>query len=258
MLGETFKNFSVHFVTPNPTGVFHRGADELVLQPGLHVYPFCCPLPQGDFPSTFEGFYGKISYAVITGIHRAWHMEKTFTSEFKFERWVNIGIPELLLPLSASNRKNLVCFCCVSGEVSIDAHMDRKGYIPGETIKITAEFTNGTSRSFEPKAELNQTVTYYTNGRGHHKREYRTLYSTRGQTLGPHTSDARHDLTLTIPSDADMTLEDCDILTIEYKVQVSLKVGVCPALKVLFPIVIGNYRPPPLEVFQPPSYNAVF
>ncbi|XP_063050021.1 arrestin domain-containing protein 3-like [Engraulis encrasicolus] len=325
MFGETFKTFSVNFVSPNPTGVFHRGevvsgemrfelskqvkiqkmtmtvkgkakvhwttrsgsgkhrhtnhhhgkvvffqlgnvvlqpqdgSEELVLQPGVHVYPFSCLLPQGDFPSTFEGIHGKISYAVIFGIHRAWHMEKTFVSEFKFERLVDIGVPQLLLPLSATTSRNLVCFCCVSGEVSMDVQMERKGFIPGETIKITAEFGNGTSNIVEPKATLEQTVTHYTNGRGLKRIVANTLNSTRGQPVEPNTSDVRRDMTLTIPGNAYATLENCEVLVVEYSVLVSLKVGGFSGLKAVFPIVIGSCRLQPQvppQDFQPPSYNA--
>ncbi|KAL2103365.1 hypothetical protein ACEWY4_000233 [Coilia grayii] len=321
MLGETFQNVAVNFVSSNPKCVFHSGEvisgemrfelskevkiqkmsmtlkgkakfdwstrsgsgkhrrsrhhsakleffkldsivlqaqnDEMVLNRGVHVYPFSCQIPHGNFPSTFLGIYGKISYAVVFGIHRSWHMAKEFISEFKFERPVNVDLPELLMPLSASNSRTLCCFCCTSGHISMDVQMERKGFIPGETIKIMAEIGNGTSQRVVLKAELVQKETYYTKNRGTHRIVPKSVVSAMGPAVEPNTSDVYLELTLPIPEDVYVSMTDCEILDVQHMVRVKLQVRGYSSLETMFPIVLGSshLQPVPEEECQPPPYS---
>ncbi|XP_063050023.1 arrestin domain-containing protein 2-like isoform X2 [Engraulis encrasicolus] len=199
-----------------------------------------------DFPSTFRGAHGRISYVLIFGIHRRWRFEKNFSSELKFERLVNIGGPQYLRPLSLSD-STIVC-CCL-GEISMDAQLERKGFIPGETIRITAGVANGTSLRIVPKAELVKRETYRA-------RSYRcvskTLNCTKGQPVRPHASHVCCELSLPIPGDVYTSLENCAILDIQYVVVVSLRAIGCSKLRLLFPIVIGSARVPVPEPYGLP------
>ncbi|XP_063050031.1 arrestin domain-containing protein 3-like [Engraulis encrasicolus] len=219
--------------------------DEPTLQPGVHVYPFRCQPPTGNFPSTFEGKHGRIVYSVVFEIHRQDHI-KTIDSDFKFERLVNVAVPELLMPQSETKRRSLSCFCCtVSGDIYLDVFVEKKGFIPGETINITAEVGNGTSKNIVLIATLSKIVTYYTVGKADKKACPKELGYVTGQPIQPNTSAFECELAVPIPEDLNISLGNCEVLEVEYSLVVNLFVKGCPAMKVVFPIVIGNCRQQP-------------
>jgi len=45
--------------------------------------------------------------------------------------------------------KHLCCLCCKSGPIHADFRIDRCGYVPGDTIFLNAEITNGSSRRMD-------------------------------------------------------------------------------------------------------------
>ncbi|XP_076127090.1 arrestin domain-containing protein 3a isoform X2 [Alosa pseudoharengus] len=230
--------------------------DEITLKTGIHVYPFRCQIPHGDFPSSFVGLHGRICYTVIFGIHRSWHRAKQFESEFKFVNHVDCNNPALLVPISAANSKTVCCLWCVSGPIMMDVRMERKGYVPGEIIQISAEFGNGSSRRVVPKALLVQKQAFYTAGKSTSKIVPRTLVCTMGQAVQPNHSDVYCELMLTIPEDAPTSIANCPILEVEYVVMVSLEISGASNLETLFPIVLGTI-PLRQEECRPPPYSMV-
>ncbi|XP_031426523.1 arrestin domain-containing protein 3-like [Clupea harengus] len=212
--------------------------DEIVLKQGIHVYPFSCQIPHGDFPSSFVAkANGRISYKVIFGIHRSWHVAKEFESEFKFESHV-ASDPELLMPMSAANSRTICGLWCTSGSISMVVRLERKGYAPGDIIKISAEIGNGSSRSIVPKAALVQKQIFYTLTRSRNRVLPNILVCTMGQAVKPNISDFYLELTLAIPDDAPLSIANCEILEVEYVVMVTLLMKGCSSLETLFPIVL--------------------
>ncbi|XP_063050033.1 arrestin domain-containing protein 3-like isoform X2 [Engraulis encrasicolus] len=216
------------------------------LKPGVHVYPFLCKLPDGNFPSTFQSGHGKISYSVIFVIRRSPHQTKTFESEFQFERLVNVDVPALLVPQSFTRRQYLQNHMfTVTGDVSMNVLVDKKGFVPGETITVKTEVGNGTSSTVVPTAELEKKLTYYDDGRITSKRKSHQLRYEVGEHVKPNTSEFKGEIKLHIPKDACVTLKDCEVLDVEYVVTVYLKANAATALTAVFPIVIGNSPPMP-------------
>ncbi|XP_061115374.1 arrestin domain-containing protein 3-like, partial [Conger conger] len=111
------------------------GAGKILLRGGTHVYPFRFQLPHGNFPSAFQGVKGRVMYTLVVEIHRPWHFAKEFRTELNFVSHIDANHPQLLAPLSASKSKELYCFCCASGPLSMDVRLERKGYVPGEMIQ---------------------------------------------------------------------------------------------------------------------------
>jgi len=67
-----------------------------------------------------------------------------------------------MAPLSNSNEKTLCCLCCALGPVLLSVTTDRGGYCPGESITISTEAENHTSRKvMVVQASLKQTVTFF-------------------------------------------------------------------------------------------------
>ncbi|XP_054467728.1 uncharacterized protein LOC129101820 [Anoplopoma fimbria] len=223
------------------TGTFQRGR---------HVYPFTCQLPHGDFPSSFRGVHGQILYTLTVGIHRPWHMSKDFATELTFINHINPNQPELQAPLSGSNNMTLCCLWCASGPITMTASVEKKAFIPGETVKITCEFRNASSRIATPKVRLQQKQIFYTHNQINKTMMFKNLVSVTGEPVNANTSAVNTGIMLTIPSSAPLTISNCSIIDVNYVIEVSLCVRASSNLTVLFPIILADT----LVSAQPPLY----
>ncbi|CAN9513316.1 unnamed protein product [Ophioblennius macclurei] len=208
------------------------------LLPGTHVYPFTCQVPQGDFPPSFHGAHGHIEYTLAVGIHRPWHMAKTFHTNLKFANRIDANQPDLPLPLLGTNRVKTCNLWCSSGEVTMTARTEKKAFIPGETVKIICDFNNGSSKTATLKVKLQQKQTYYTHSRVSRRMLVKELMSVTGDPVAPHTADQHAEMKITIPPSATLSITNCSILELDYLVQVSLCVKPCSDVIVLFPILL--------------------
>ncbi|KAI1900410.1 hypothetical protein AGOR_G00049660 [Albula goreensis] len=214
------------------------GADYTVLTKGAHVYPFAVQLPYGNFPTSFQGLHGRVAYTLDVQIHRPWHLAKEFRTELNFVSHIDANHPQLLVPLAASNSKTLCCLCCVSGPISLMARLERKGYVPGEMIAISAEFENTSSRTVYPEATLVQMQTFYTSSRLSRKRLDRNITMLEGRPLMPYTTEVWANQMLQIPVTTPLTVSNCQILEVEYSLRVSVRIPGGINLSVALPVVI--------------------
>lgn len=223
----------------------------LIFQPGTHVYPFTCQLPQGDFPSSFQGCHGKVAYTISISIHRPWHLSKEFQSEFVFASRFNINQPGLGAPLSGTNSKTLCCLWCASGPITLTASSEKKAFVPGETAKIICDFSNGSSRKATPKVKLKQRQMFYVHNRVNKRMVVDTLSAVTGDVIRAYTSVAHTEIMLPIPAFAALTISNCSIIEVEYTIEVTLSVRGTLGPKVLIPIILCGI---PVSA-QPPPYS---
>ncbi|XP_053181764.1 arrestin domain-containing protein 3-like [Scomber japonicus] len=227
------------FNLKNIIAQLHSGTDGTAkLPPGRHVYPFACQIPQGDFPPTFHGVHGKIVYSMTVSIDRPWHLSKDFVTELNFVNRINTNQPELQIPLSGTNSKTLCCLWCASGPITLTVTLEKKAFVPGETVRIIGVFSNGSSRTATPKAKLQQKQVVYTHNKAHHKMVQKSLMFVTGQPVSAHISDMHTEMMLTIPNTTPLTISNCSILKVDYTIEVSLSVRASSDLKVLFPIIL--------------------
>ncbi|XP_068167061.1 arrestin domain-containing protein 3-like [Antennarius striatus] len=233
----------------NLKSVIHQpdGDETTNLQPGNHTYQFTCQIPQGDFPSSFTGVNGKITYTLTVGIIRPWHFSKDFVTEFNFVNRTNTNHPDLWAPLSGTNEMRLCCLCCASGPITMTATTERKAFNPGETVKIICDFSNTSSRTATPNLKLQQKQSFYTHNKTSQRVVFKNLASRTGQPIGAQTSHVHTEFTLTIPPTAEPTISNCSILEVNYIIEVVLSVRAAYDLIVLIPIIlcdITNIQPP--------------
>ncbi|XP_027889210.1 arrestin domain-containing protein 3-like [Xiphophorus couchianus] len=208
------------------------------LAAGTHVYPFSCQLPEGNFPSSFRGIHGRISYSLTVSIDRPWHLSKDFRTELNFVSYIDPHQPELWAPLSGSNFKTLCCLWCTSGPITMTVSLERKAFKPGETVKVMCSFSNASSRTVTPNVKLEQKQIYYTHYRTNWTKVVKTLARFTGNPISAHTSDVQTEILLPIPLNAPQTISNCMILEVEYIIEVSLCLWGSPDLIVVFPIVL--------------------
>ncbi|KAM4615877.1 arrestin domain-containing protein 3-like [Polymixia lowei] len=219
------------------------------LPSGTHVYPFTCQIPQGDFPSSFRGVHGEIVYTLTVGIKRPWHLTKDYTTEFNFTKRIDNN-PELLAPLAGSNCMMLCCLWCASGPISMSGRLEKKGFVPGENVKIICKFSNASSRTATPKVLLSQKQMFYTHNKTSKRMHLKQLASVTGQPIRPHSSDVYSEIMLTIPPIVALTISNCSIIEVDYLIEVRLCIKASSDLIVLFPIVMCDSPP----YTAPPQY----
>ncbi|XP_074527300.1 arrestin domain-containing protein 3-like [Halichoeres trimaculatus] len=219
------------------------------LQPGRHMFPFTCQLPEGDFPTSFKAVHGRINYILTVSIHRPWHLSKDYAAELNFVNHIDTNQPVLWAPLSGSNTTTLCCLCCASGPITMTVSTEKKAFTPGETVKIICDFSNSSSRVVTPKIKLKHKQVCYTQSRANQIIYMKDLVNVTGDLISPFTCDVHSEIMVTIPSSAPFSISNCSILEVEYFIMVSLSASFSSDLTVLIPIILcdtsANTEPPP-------------
>ncbi|XP_067087402.1 arrestin domain-containing protein 3-like [Osmerus mordax] len=129
------------------------------------------------------------------------------------------------------------CLWCASGPVAMTARLDRKGYVPGETIKIMCEFSNASTRNATPTASLMQHEKYSTLA-GSRKVDNKSLDSATGELVKSGNLQAYSEMSLTIPDTTFLSVSNCSIIEVVYTVLVTLSINWSSDVSVSVPIVI--------------------
>ncbi|KAM6965425.1 arrestin domain-containing protein 3-like [Aplochiton taeniatus] len=200
-----------------------------------------------NFPSSFRGLHGSIVYSLTVGIKRPWHLANAFVTELTFLSHIDASHNELMVPLAGSNSTTLCCLWCKSGPISMTVNLEKRGFVPGETIRITGEFSNYSSRTVTPKAVLSQKQTFYTHERSSRIMYMKHLVTVTGDTVIP-SNEVSREMSLTIPSTTSLTISNCSLLEVEYILTVNLCIKGSSDLILAFPFVmcdIPAYLAPP-------------
>ncbi|XP_048382256.1 arrestin domain-containing protein 3-like isoform X2 [Stegostoma tigrinum] len=209
-----------------------------VLPPGRHEYPFSLVLPHSPpLPATFKGPHGDVSYWMTAKLHRPWKLRIKVKEMFTLLDQIDINAPSLLSPQTASDEKTICCCCCASGPISLKAKIERKGYTPGESIRIFAEIENNSSRKVVPKAAIYKTQIFHAERKKNRVTELITKIE--GEPVLAGKSESWNGVELKIPA-LTPTLMNCSIIQMEYSLTVYLHVPSSLNLDVKLPIVIGT------------------
>ncbi|CDQ65865.1 unnamed protein product [Oncorhynchus mykiss] len=207
-----------------------KGDGSEIISPGRHVYPFTFQIPAKEMPSSYMGKWGKITYYLKAKLIRTlWLIDRAKT-EFTYLSKTNMIIPGLREPQHGSK---ILFFA--SGDISLDIHIETMGYLSGEAIKILVEIHNNSTRTVTPNFYLCEEQSFFAK----HKRNIYTndIIKERGD---PVTASTRQTVTkvLTIPPQLPVSLLDCSILKLEYRLKVTLDVPTAKDPEVKLPLVI--------------------
>ncbi|KPP71468.1 arrestin domain-containing protein 2-like [Scleropages formosus] len=208
-----------------------------VLQAGKHEYPFSFQLPEETLVTSFEGKYGSIRYWVKVKLHRPWAPVKKIKKEFTVIEPIDINTPALLASQAGTKDKMARVWYRNSGQVSVTAKIDRKGYTPGEVIPVFAEFDNATSRSVVPKAYVTQTQTFIARGTMKQKRSVVATLS--GDVVGARCRETWHGRAIKIPPVGPSIIQ-CRIIKVDYALRVCVNVPGTSKLCLELPLVMGT------------------
>ncbi|KAK2902227.1 hypothetical protein Q8A73_011973 [Channa argus] len=206
-----------------------ESAQGTILPKGSHHFKFRLQIPDGNMPSSFKGFHGKIVYMLEAKLSRSRRLPSRDQKQIKF---VSKSIPQPdKCPQSGSVNKETGVFS--KGEVQISATVSRRICFPGDTLSVVATICNSSSKTTRPKFMAPLILL-----RKHCKMI--------GETLTPDSKETVS-CQIKIPVDAIYTLYNCDIISVDYFLKVYLDISFAIDPVVLFPLVIV---PPSLAASQ--------
>ncbi|RXN34072.1 arrestin domain-containing 3-like protein [Labeo rohita] len=225
-----------------------------VVASGRHVYLFAFQLPQQHFPPSFKGSVGKIVYSLEAKLERAMRISTKDKAEFHYAPKPDLPGPELMAPQYGTKDKQMKLF--TSGSVSMNINTEKMGYYLGEGLKVLAEVQNNSSRSVKPKYCLYEKHSFLAKG----KRRLHThnILKDEGEPIEPNSKKTVTKL-LSIPPSLTISVLNCRILKVEYRLRVYLNVPYTSDPEIKFPVVILPPQPAKNSDFgiwnQPPGSN---
>ncbi|XP_051278698.1 arrestin domain-containing protein 2, partial [Dicentrarchus labrax] len=210
-----------------------ENAKGTVLPQGAHSFTFELKFPQGDFPSSFKGEYGKIVYILEAKMSRSWRMASNAQKELKFVS-KSFSLPgQVACPQSGSVDKNVGVFS--KEKVRMSATIDKNICSPGDTLFVVATISNSSSKTMRAKFNLLQTAVYRASGSTTSSEI--SLCKMAGDNI-PLNSEETVSCQLKVPDDAIYTLHNCEILSVDYCVKVYLDISFAIDPEVVFPLNI--------------------
>ncbi|XP_033634739.1 arrestin domain-containing protein 3-like [Asterias rubens] len=228
----------------------NEGGSNPVLRAGHHELRFSFQIPYGRVATSFEGKYGRIRYWLKAEIDKPWGFNSKTKRAFTVIDHIDINTPALLAPQTGFQEKTVCCGLCVAGNISMSIRTDRKGYCPGESIAISAELQNGSSRRIKPRATLYQRTTFFADGKSRSVRN--PVAFLQGTTIRGRRTENWNNKLLKIPP-ITPTLTNCGIIKLEYFLTICLDITGAMNLNLLLPVMIGTVplRAPPYTPFDP-------
>ncbi|XP_033829238.1 arrestin domain-containing protein 3-like [Periophthalmus magnuspinnatus] len=198
---------------------------------GIHMFKFSLSIPQGNMPSSFRGTYGKVVYKLEAKLSRSWRMDSTDEKELCFRSKAFPNIDQINFPQVGSTNKEVGVFS--KGTVQMDVTVDKRGYVPGDSVLITARVNNSSSKDATPKFSFIQDVLYRASGNTKHEKN--VIHKEILECVKPQTSKELR-FSLTIPSKTPLSIQNCDILSVEYRIKTYLDISFSFDPEVVFPV----------------------
>ncbi|KAI1301437.1 Arrestin domain-containing protein 4 [Halotydeus destructor] len=219
------------------------GGRVLILQPGVHTFPFKLGLPLG-LPSTFLGKHGWVQYfcrALLKDPSGVVHKNQQV---FIIMNPIDLSLepPILTQPFQSEVTEKIGTPCLTSGLVDCRVRLDRGGYVPGESIKISATIENNSKVTIKrTKAVLTETIQYSAKNKVAISETRELASMERGKILSKAADQWRGEL-LYIPPMPPTNLRGCHLIKIQYDVYFTVEPkGPSKAIKLQLPIMMATY-----------------
>lgn len=225
-----------------------KDSKDTKLPSGIHIFKFNIEMPSGSMPSSFKGCHGRIVYKLVAKLCRSWRTDRSVDKEICFGSKSVPNLDQLMYQQFGSRTKELGIFS--KGYVQMDVTVDRKAFIPGDTVSVFAKINNSSSKDMKPKFSLIQDVVYHASGSTN--REKNVIQKQVEDYIKPKTQKEFNCL-LKIPFEITPTILNCDILSVEYRIKVYLDISFSSDPEVVFPVVIIPCGLSPAGVVGGPS-----
>uniref|UniRef100_A0A8C4X1F4 Arrestin domain containing 3 n=1 Tax=Eptatretus burgeri TaxID=7764 RepID=A0A8C4X1F4_EPTBU len=199
-------------------------------------FSLCFHLTFRILASSFRGRYGDISYYVHVELQCQGRRTYRVQRQFFVVQHVDLSTPGLQSSVAATGEKT-VGIWKMSGPVSLSAKINRRGYCPGEMLRIHAEVENCSSRLVVPQTSLCQKQTFLAHGRT--LTYTHAVAAVRGESIPSGKREYWDGQPLPIPNVTPSVL-DCNIIRVEYFLKVSVNIPGSTKLSVKLPLVLGT------------------
>uniref|UniRef100_A0A3B4ZE12 Arrestin C-terminal-like domain-containing protein n=1 Tax=Stegastes partitus TaxID=144197 RepID=A0A3B4ZE12_9TELE len=165
-----------------------------------------------DMPCSFRGSVGKVVYLLEATLSRSMRINKTGSTTINFVSKVD---PDSTPQHECTDKKMMVFN---SGTVAMDVNIEKTGFVQGEGLKVVAFIQNNSSREIKPKYCVYRKHSFFA--RGKRRLDTKNLFEEVGDPIPP-SSNQNVTRVITIPHDLELSILNCSILKVEYRLRVS-------------------------------------
>ncbi|CAN9513341.1 unnamed protein product [Ophioblennius macclurei] len=201
-----------------------------VIPQGAHNLEFALKIPNKPMPSTFATISGNAGYVLEAKIRSSsWSVPKR-KAVLQFVSKAYPQIQQALLPLEGNVTKGS------KGQYQLTATVNRSACFPGDTLSVSAHICNFSSKTTRPKFRLYRKIVLTAPGdrRVFDKKLSKKMF---GEAIRP-GSEVTASCEVTIPQDAGYTINNCDIISVEFYIKVSLDISFAYDPEVVFPLLV--------------------
>ncbi|XP_063980587.1 arrestin domain-containing protein 4 isoform X3 [Diachasmimorpha longicaudata] len=219
------------------------GEGPSLLSPGIHSFPFKLGLPLG-LPSTFLGKHGWVQYYCKAALREPGGLTHKNQQVFIVMNPIDLNLepPILAQPARLEVEQRVGVSCVSGGPVFCRVSLDRGGYVPGETIGISATVSNRSKVTMKStKASLTETIQYMCRGKVLAS-ETRELASVSRGKIRPGEGEEWLNEQMYVPPLPPTNLRGCHLINVLYHVYfvISPK-SLDKEIKLQIPIVLATY-----------------
>jgi len=207
------------------------------LESGVHSIDFEFELPRGvGLPSTFQGLHGSICYFLEASISEDVKLPPLFRTE---PLVVCVAAPirtNLWLPVGTDAEKEVGYIN--PALVHLYASLAKKGFYPGEKIRLDLVTVNDSSSTVTPRATLYCTKVFMTKNRHHSIEQHFEAVKGKDVARGQPGLDQ---LFLEIPESCPLTIKN-ELIVFKYFIHITLDIPMELDLHINIPIIITTKR----------------
>ncbi|XP_056448392.1 uncharacterized protein LOC130384294 [Gadus chalcogrammus] len=185
-------------------------------------------------PSSFCGLFGKIVYKLEAKLSKSWRLDSNVKQEINFASKAISNFSHLMTRQVGQVDKDIGIFSKRS--VHMEVFVESGVYAPGQTVAVTVKVKNTSSKDVTPKFSLNQYVTYRAHG--FTKFSCGEICKLVGEVIEKE-SEKTVTCALKIPPDTILSIQNCEILSVEYNFKVYLDISFATDPEINFPLVIA-------------------
>lgn len=219
------------------------GQPPLLLSPGIHSFPFKLGLPLG-LPSTFFGKNGWVQYFCKAALREPNGLTHKNQQVFIVMNPIDLNSEPSVLaqPFRCDMEHKFGVSCLKSGAVLCRVVLNHGGYVPGETILVSAIIRNRSKIHIRStKASLRETIEYMVKNKVVHS-ETRELSSVKRGKIHSGEVDEWRNEQLFVPPLPPTNLRGCHIISVQYDVYFIIEPkGLEKEVKIQLPILLGTY-----------------
>lgn len=208
----------------NTTIVWGSG-QKAALPEGDNMFPFSFTLPP-NLPSSFQGKHGRVYYVCKAEVDLPWKLNYTCEVPFSVSPLVDLNdITDGNKKIVMEMQESLASYCCFAGgTIFVKATIDKRCYVPGESMRITLEINNTSSQSVRKSiARLKQHVTYFAENTS--AKDKIELGCVQFGSVSARKSDSWNDVDLVVPPVPPTGLGGCRIIEVKYFIEVQVHCG---------------------------------